>query len=352
MPRLNRLACVLTLLACCSLSLAGEEELFKKAAGLEEADVEALQASLGDGEADGLDAALEKLEPAFAVLGDLPDEPTLEWGENGFVDPPAWYEEGANPLYLGLLARLAGADAGDDLNTAAREAIAMRRLLRTLSQGPGTQYWFDAAGVDSAIMQRLALRMRELSPEVLELASADLPPLRPFPDSTGEEGEALAQNLRESDGLPQWVLDAAERREVGDAELEQWKADWADDEQKARLIREYELYFAVEVELANKRGTREFDATLADWEAAHEAESLWLARNTLMSPRFAYTTEASHEATQRLFAAAVAGVRTGDLPAAARAAGVRLVRQEALDFLVADNVPLNDEPVFVAIERE
>lgn len=350
-------SCVLlALLIAVTTAAAGSiPEALKAARGqLDEAEIELVQTALRDDAIDPevLSAALDKLDGAFETLREADLDAEIEWPETGVMEPPEWYE-GLNPLVAAAAAKLSDAYSGNNgekLAEAVKDVVAVRKMLRPISRGPGTFYWFDAANADIGLMQRLGARLRDMNDEQLDAVAADLPPLRPFPESTQEEGRRLAEDLRKSEELPGWVLESAERQEVPASEVERWKEDWADPAKKERLLNEFDLYYAVEVELGRKRGTAEFEQALRDWEAAHERESLWLSRHTLMTPRVAYSRDAVLSATQDLFATAVAGVKENDLPAAAEAAGVRLVERPGMTFLVEDDVPLSDEPVVLAID--
>lgn len=355
MLHLRHASCALLVLLLAVTTAAGAiPEAMEAARGqLDEAEAEILQTALRGEPVDSeaLAATLDKLDEAFETLRESDLDRDIEWPETGTMEPPEWYE-GANPLVAAAAVKLSDAysgSGGEKLDEAVKDAVAVRKLLRPISRGPGTFYWFDAANAEIGLMQRLGGRLRDMTAEQLDAVAAELPPLRPFPESTQEEGRRLAEDLRQSEELPQWVLESAEREEVPASEIERWKQDWADPETKKRLINEFELYYAVEVEMGGKRGTEEFEQALQDWELAHERESYWLSRYTLMTPRTAYSRDALLSATSDLFAAAVAGVKADDLAAAAEAAGVRLVSQPGVDFLVKDNVPLSDEPAVLAI---
>ena len=329
--------------------------------GLSEGQQAALAAGPGAAavDLDDAKAALAVMNPILDRAGEL-DLAAIEPPEMSVAatDLPDWVG-GITPMVMASMANLSPQlTEGDEaaLDAAAGRVIDVAALLRPLSSGSNTSLWFAAANADTALHQTLAGRALSVPPETLK-RMADLPPLRDFDQITGEEGDALAKYMRESDELPAFLVELAEAKEVDEAEVEQWKKDWADPDRRAELIEEYDLYFAVEVELAKMLDKPEaMDRYLKEWEAQHERESQWLSRYSLMSPRSAYATQFRQRATSDLFAVLAAGSTEEDLPAALEAAGEvagggEIQARPTPDgrvFLIAP-VPLNDEPVFLPV---
>ena len=352
---------VLALAAAAARGQATYADAFEAAAGAFEAtpaaEWENLLATFEDaGAADArlLGRTIGRFDDAFDALRDAAEaDAAIEWPGGSLREEPDWYA-GVNPLVAVAAAKLTAAGAGGAVDAAALDAHAMRVALRAVSRGPGTRYWFDAVNGDLGLMTRIAARLGDVRPATLDRLAADLPPPRDFAESTGSEGEQLVEILRGSDDLPDWVRSNAEAPDLPPGTLEEWRADWRDAETKRRLIEEYELYFDLEVELADQfeAGDRgRFLESLRDWELGHDAEAMWLARNTLMSPRVAYGLLARHRATAELFDAAIEGVRTGDLRAAAKSAGAEFRRIDDVPVLFRRGVLLSEgEPVILAVE--
>ena len=308
-----------------------------------------------------LDAA-QAIVDAFGPLLDRAGELDLDAAElsgldAGAVDMPEYFG-GINPLVSAAMVGLAPqlAEDGETLQTAAERAVNAAAMLRPLTRTSSTTLWFLAANADGVLRQTMGGRSLSIPAETMN-RMATLPPLRDFHLITGEEGRELAELLRDSDELPPFLVQLAEAKEIAADDVATWRADWADPDRKAALIEEYELYFDVEVELAKLTDdTEAMERFLKEWEAGHENESLWLSRQSLMSPREAYALQFRQRAIADLFTVVAAGAAEEDLSAAVEAAktvtggGVIQARGggDGRLLLVAD-VPLGEVPAILPV---
>ncbi len=305
-------------------------------------------------------AVLDKLRPLVdrAMLLDLS---TLDVPQVDPIDFDPRLVAGMNTLTAAVVGEMARerSPTREQADAAARRMIAVAGLLRPFSEITGTSFWFRAVRTDASFTRWFAVRSVSLSPET-RLQMATLPPLRPFHESTGEEGKLLVERLRASDELPEFVTRAAFRIDEADREatIESWRADWANPETKKKLIDEYELYFDVEVEIAALVGEPEQLAEFLDeWERGHENESLWLSRYTLQSPREAYADQYRQRVLRELLAVGVSGIEQRNFGKAVNAVGtvstgaeIELSQQREAARLRAD-VPLADAPADLYFSR-
>ncbi|MEM7807838.1 MAG: hypothetical protein AAF561_06990, partial [Planctomycetota bacterium] len=256
------------------------------------------------------DVAMGKLRPHLERVGEL-DLATLEVPAIDPVDFDVRLVTGLQGLAsvaIGDLSREVSTTP-DAIDAAGRRAVDLAQLLPVYSRMTGTTFWFQASELDRALLRWFASRSASMTPETRE-AMAAVPRLRAFHESTGEEGKLLVERLRQADELPEWVASAAGRVEGREADdvLVEWRADWADPATKAVLIEEYDLHFAVEVEMAELTSRpAELTDFLEAWEESHEDQARWLARYTLVSPRQAYALQYRVQTLRDLYATAVAG---------------------------------------------
>jgi hypothetical protein len=316
-----------------------------------------------DVDADALAEALDAVQPHLDTLAeaDLEGVRLAFDDEAAFAEPPEW-AKGISPMLAVAAAGLTdvAAEPGDReaVARAVRRAQAARAVLRPLSYWPSTSYWFQAAEADLALVRRMGARALSLSAE--DAADfVELPPLRLFHEATRQEGELLAADLRDSgDELPQWVQDSLGRGVEDEATREAYVAEWSDAERREELIREFELYYAVEIELAKHLDDPEtLVRFLEEWELGHETESYWLSRYALMSPRTAYALQFQQQAAEDLLAVAWAAAQVRDMRAAVRTAGnvrsggeIRTAGRDGKGFLIAP-VPLSERPAVLPVGR-